>query len=136
MLILARGCWAQLRDAMNFKEHEAHVGYSIFDTCEDCYDYHEDACFIAATKAEAIRFAESAFGDMRGRRIVRVSYADVINDFGVSCGEYAMELDAYKRFKHVADLNEREIHAKPDHFDETLIVVNLHDSFVDDDDDQ
>jgi hypothetical protein len=118
---------------MTFKESQTHVGYSIFDSFEDCFDYNENACFIASTRAKAIEFAESAFGDMRGRRIVDVSFADVMNDFGVSCGEYAMELDAFHRFKRVADLNGRTIYAKPYDCDETLIVVDLH-GFDDDDD--
>jgi hypothetical protein len=133
ILTLARGCWPQLGDAMTFKEHDAHVGYSIFDTYEECYDYNENACFIAATRADAIFFAENAFGDMRGRRIEPVHFANVMDDFGAS-GEYAMELEAYARFRHVADLNGLEFHAQPHELNDTLIVVTTNAALLDDDD--
>ncbi len=36
------------------------IGYSVFDTGQECYEYNEDACFIASTRESAQQFLSVA----------------------------------------------------------------------------
>jgi hypothetical protein len=51
--------------------HDARVliGYSVFDTSQECYSYNENACFIASTRQAAEEFLNVACMDSRDGRV-------------------------------------------------------------------
>ena len=61
--------------------HDARVliGYSVFDTSQECYEYNENACFIASTRQAAEEFLNVACMDSAGWQcrtcILRVALA-------------------------------------------------------------
>ena len=60
-------------------------------------------------------------------RIDAVKVSDIIDDYGFSLGEFAMEPEALKRFKQTADLT-YSVKPYDDHFNKgepDLFVVNL-----------
>ena len=75
---------------MTTNENEPVIGYSGFDEFEECFEYNEDACFIAGTEAAADRFMQDAF-TMPDYRIVAVTLSQIMSDYGCSGGEFAME---------------------------------------------
>jgi len=83
-------------------EHsKAIIGYSGFDLFEECYGYCENACYIADTEAAAREFMEVA--SFNGEyRIEPVTLSRIMDDFGYSLGEFAMEATAFARFRTVA----------------------------------
>lgn len=101
------------------------LGYSVFEKSEECYQYNENACFIADTKDSADEFLQNGYGDVNDCRVDAVTFGDVMQDFGASCGEYAMERQAYGVFKRVAELNEVTFTSEPYDGDETLLVVQV-----------
>ena len=107
------------------QESETVVGYSVFETFEECYEYNENACFIADTQDTARSFMRNAFSDANDRRIDAVRFGDIMLDFGASCGEYAMESRAYEVFRRIAELNAVTFTSEPYDGDETLLVVQV-----------
>ena len=97
------------------------IGYSVFDTSEECYEYNENACFIAATQSSAKRFLEVACVIPRYGRIDSVSWDDLLEDYGCSGGEYAMEADAFARFKSLAQQHGVTFEAEPYDGDDSLM---------------
>ncbi len=54
---------------MSTAENETTIGYSVFETFEECYQYNENACFIADTVQNAQRqLRESAYYSIRSVR--------------------------------------------------------------------
>jgi hypothetical protein len=58
-------------------------------------------------------------------RIDAVTFNDIMLDFGASCGEYAMESQAYSIFKRIAELNNVTFTSEPYDGDESLLVVHV-----------
>ncbi len=110
---------------MDLKEPETHIGYSVFETFEECYQYNENACFIAETRAAAETFLRASCIDPGDCRIDTIRFGDIMKDYGASCGEYAMEREAFLRFKSVAELNGIQFRAEPYDGDEGLLVVAI-----------
>ncbi len=110
---------------MDFKKSEAHVGYSIFETVEECYQYNENACFIAETRAAAKIFLRDGFADPKGCRIDAIRSGYIMQDYGASCGEYAMERGAFLRFKVAAEVNGIQFSAELYDEDDSLLVVEI-----------
>ncbi len=79
----------------DLQQSQTQVGYSVFETFEECYQYNENACFIAATREVADVFRRDGDVPAEECRIDAVCFADIMSDFGGSCGEYAMERDAF-----------------------------------------
>jgi hypothetical protein len=84
-------------------EHkESIIGYSGFELLEECYGYNENACYIADTEASAHRFMQDA--TVNGQyRIEAVTLSRIMDDFGCSFGEFAMERRAFARFRDAAN---------------------------------
>ena len=78
---------------MTAESEATWIGYSVFDTSQECYEYNENACCIAANTQSAKRFLDTSFfpGDCE---IHPVSWDELLKDYGCSGGEYAMEPDA------------------------------------------
>lgn len=110
---------------MTVNANESHVGFSIFDSSEDCWEYNENACFIASTESAAMEFLKAGSTPAGACRIQAVSFEDVLRDFGYSSGEYAMELEAFQRFEQRAEASNVRFEAEPYDGDESLIVVEL-----------
>ncbi len=58
-------------------------------------------------------------------RIDAISFTDVMNDYGVSSGEFAMEEKVFENFKRIAEHVGVEYEAEKYYFDSTLMVVNV-----------
>ena len=43
------------------KKEATLIGYLVFDTSEECYEYNENACYIAANQQAAKRFLKTFF---------------------------------------------------------------------------
>ena len=67
---------------MTTNENEPVIGYSGFEEFEECFEYNEDACFIAGTEAAADRFMQDAFM-MPDYRIVAVTLSQIMSDYGL-----------------------------------------------------
>ena len=79
------------------------VGYSVFDQSQECYEYNENACYIADSLESARRVLRDGDCDPGDARIDPVTFDDIMNDFGCSGGQYAMELLSLQHFKRLAD---------------------------------
>lgn len=110
---------------MDLQQAQAHVGYSVFETFEECYQYNENACFIAATRAAADVFRADSGAQAGESRIDAVCFGDIMRDYGGSCGEYAMEREAFVRFRKTAELNVTHFRCEPDDGDDSLLVVEI-----------
>ncbi len=109
---------------MTYKESNTVIGFSGFDLFEECYEYNENACYIADTRGAAEAFMEnSCMGS--DFRIAPVTIADIMNDCGSSSGEFAMEPGAFRRFRSIAAANGIRFEATPFDGDESLMVVDV-----------
>lgn len=110
---------------MSTAENETTIGYSVFETFEEGYQYNENACFIADTVQNAQQFLASGFTDAKDCRVDAIKFGDIMADYGASLGEYAMEAEAFARFKAIAAQNGVQFNAQPFDGDETLLVVEI-----------
>ena len=110
---------------MDHEQQATVVGYSVFEKFEECYQYNENACFIADSQSTAQTFLNNGYADASDCRIDAVTFADIMRDFGASGGEYAMEGQAFERFKGVAQVNAVAFTFEPYDGDETLLVVEV-----------
>jgi len=120
---------------MTGKNEATLVGYSVFDTSEQCYEYNENACYIAATEQSAKQFLQDACVVFRNGRIDLVSWDDLLKDYGCSGGEYAMEAEAFARFKSLAQQHGVSFEAEAYDGDDSLMVVEIDHQFLTDEDD-
>lgn len=102
------------------------IGYSGFIIFEECYEYNENACYIADTLDMAEQFMMDCGYDRSDFRIDEISINDLLNDYGYSFGEYAMEKLTFEHFKLIA--KENDINYESEKFDRELdlMVVNIH----------
>jgi hypothetical protein len=110
---------------MNCANSKTIVGYSGFIGYEDCYEYNENACYLADNKEAARQFMLDCGHEETEHRIDAIFFADIMNDYGSSLGEYAMEEKAFQNFKIIAKENGVEYDAKEFYLDSTLMVVNV-----------
>ena len=106
------------------------IGYSVFDTSEECYEYNENACLIAATLDGAKRVLGNAMMSPQDAEFHSVSWDDLLRDFGCSGGEYAMEADAFARFHKLAQDHGVSFEAEAYKGDESVMVVEIHRRFL------
>lgn len=105
------------------------IGYSVFDTSQECYEYNENACYIAANQQAAKRFLNTSFFP-EDCEIHSVSWDDLLKDYGCSGGEYAMEADVFARFKSLALQHGVTFAAEPFDGDVLLMVVEIDHQFL------
>jgi hypothetical protein len=101
------------------------LGYSIFDTNEECYAYNENACYVAATRESADAFRDACGIHPNAARIDSASLDDLVADFGSSSGEYAMEAAAFARFQQLAQQQGVSFEAEAYDRGGSLMVVQL-----------
>jgi hypothetical protein len=108
------------------------IGYAAFEIQEECYEYNENACYIADTHRNIKEFLKNAMLPISEYRIDKVSFSDLINDFGCSSGEYALEEEALKRFERLAKLSgtKYEVEQYEDYIEidsaPKLFIVNIY----------
>jgi hypothetical protein len=110
---------------MPYKESDTVIGYSGLDLFEECYGYNEDACFIGDSRAAAQQFMEQAAMGGDDFRVDAVTINEIMNDYGSSGGEFAMESEAFRRFQAVAAANGIRFEATPFDADGPLMVVQV-----------
>jgi len=86
------------------KNTETIIGYSAFKLFDECYEYNENACYIADSPESLKKFLDGAMFAVEDYRTDAVKLSDIIDDYGCSLGEFAMEPKALKRFKQTTDL--------------------------------
>ena len=112
-------------EIMNNKDSKTTIGYSGFILYEDCYEYNENACYLADSKESARQFMLNCGYEETDFKIDAISFKDIMNDYGVSAGEYAMEEKVFENFKRIAEDAGVEYEAETFYFDSTLMVVNI-----------
>lgn len=80
------------------------IGYSAFILFDECYEYNENACYIADSEESLKDFLKDATFNINDYRFDEIKLSDILDDYGCSCGEYAMEPEALKRFKQVSNV--------------------------------
>jgi len=108
-----------------YKDSETVIGYSGFILFEECYEYNENACFIADTESLSKQFMDNCGYSSSDYRIDTITFDKIMSDYGCSCGEYAMEPVAFSKFKQIAENNSVKFRAVKFEFDPTLTVVNV-----------
>ncbi len=99
------------------------IGYSGLDIFEDCYAYNENACFLADNQETCRQFMSVCGYEITDFRIDPVSFDDIMDDYGCSSGEYAMEKRAFENFKKTAQ--ENAVKYKVEEFNSSLLVINV-----------
>ena len=79
------------------------IGYSALRLFDECYEYNENACYIADTPESLRAFLTDADFSVNDYETVKVTLCDMQNDFGCSSGEYALEPEALSRFEKAAE---------------------------------
>lgn len=112
------------------------IGYSVFDTSEECYEYNENACMIAATMDGARRILRNAMFASEDAEFHSVFWNDLLRDYGCSGGEYAMEAEAFARFHRLAQQHGVLFEAEAYDGDDSLMVVEIARCFLTPDSDR
>lgn len=112
---------------MKYFDFKTVVGYSGFVLFEECYEYNENACFIADDENLAKDFMNNCGLSPDEYRIDKVKFEDIMNDYGCSSGEYAMESKAFSIFKEIAERNNIKYEADEFDLDASLMVVQVSD---------
>ena len=89
------------------------VGYSALRIFDECYEYNENACYIADNPESLVEFLDGAMLSVEGYRIEPVSISEMLNDFGCSSGEYALEPKALEKFEQAIKESEIIYTVKP-----------------------
>ena len=110
---------------MTFEYLNVTIGFSGFILFEECYEYNENACYISESEELATHFMLNCGYRKPDYRADKVLFKDLLDDYGCSCGEYAMEIGAYHKFKKIAETNNIKFTVAPFDLDPTLMVVNI-----------
>ncbi len=110
---------------MNAEDKNLEIGYSGFILFEECYEYNENACYLAVSQDMAKQFMIDCGYHKSEFRIDQISLNDLMKDYGYSSGEYAMEKLAFEKFKKIADKNGIKYSVENFEMDESLKVVNI-----------
>ncbi len=80
------------------------IGYSAFTLYDDSYEYNENACYIADSPESLKKFLGDAVFNINDYRIDTIKLTDILDDYGCSSGEYAMEHQTLKRFEQISGI--------------------------------
>ena len=89
------------------------IGFSAYDRYQELYEYIEDSCFIADSLETYQVFIENCWTPPEHYQPVRISFSEMLNDFGVSTFRYAIEPLALNRFKTAAEIWTVKYEIKP-----------------------
>ncbi len=109
------------------------IGYSGFDPGEECYEYFENSCYIADTTEGATELMKAGPMCMGGYRIDSITIDHIMNDYGCSCGDFAMEEAVFERFKVVADQKGIRYESHQELCDIPLMIVEVEGVKISDD---
>lgn len=109
------------------------IGYSGFDPYEECYEYFENSCYIADTPQSADNLMRNSFSCVGPYRIDPVTIEQIMDDFGASCGDYAMEKEAFDRFKVVTEKENIRFRVNEEDPDIPLTIVEVEGVRISDD---
>ncbi len=106
------------------------MGYSAYDPIEECYEYNENECYVSDSPESLQRFLAGAMLPSADYRIDAVRISDFLKDYGCSCGSYALEPEALRRFERTATSNgfEYEVEAYEDYgadIEPKIFIVNF-----------
>ena len=102
------------------------IGYSAFDRFEQCYAYSEDACYIADSAESLRRFLKGLMLRAGEYDTKLVTFDELVDDFGCSAGEYALEPAAFARFEKLAKARNVKFAVEiEEEWQGSLIVVRL-----------
>ena len=104
---------------------EEIIGYSGFDKFEECYEYFENACYIADTPEAAGQVMKNSGNRMGEYRIDPITIEQIMDDYGCSCGEYAMEQEAFARFTAIAKPKGIRFEARTEDCSVPLSIVDV-----------
>lgn len=110
---------------MNDQDVDKIIGYSGFILFEECYEYNENACFIADNETLAKEFMDNCAHSTADYRIDKIRLADILKDYGCSSGQYAMEPKAFSVFKEIAERTNMKYEAEKFDDDPSLTVVEI-----------
>ena len=99
------------------------IGYSGFNVSNYRYEYNESSCFIGDSVELIKYFMENCGYSSSGYRIVPITFSDVMNNYGKSYGEYAMESQVCSRFMEIAKKYNIKFSKKK--FDATLTHISI-----------
>jgi hypothetical protein len=85
------------------KRSSITIGYSAFRLFDECYEYNENACYIADTPESLRVFLTGADFSVNDYETVAITPSDLLDDFGCSNWEYALEPEALSRFEKEAE---------------------------------
>lgn len=60
------------------------IGYSAFTLFDECYEYNENACYIADSPESLKKFLKEAMFNINNYRIDTIKLNDIIDDYGCS----------------------------------------------------
>jgi hypothetical protein len=80
------------------------IGYSAFILFDECYEYNENACYIADSPESLKDFLKDTTFNINDYRLDTIKLSHILDDYGCSSGEFAMEPEALKRFKQVSSV--------------------------------
>ncbi|MBT3583254.1 hypothetical protein HN510_05530 [Candidatus Woesearchaeota archaeon] len=92
------------------KTEDEAIGYSIYLPDEGCYEYNEDECLIFDTFESAKELANTLYSCPSYHRIYKVTIHNIIDDYGGSCGGFAFETAAMKKFADSAEKRHNYMH--------------------------
>ena len=115
------------------RAHESHgdepgelIGYSGLDLDEECYEYFENACYIADTAESAESLMQQSMNCVGPYRVEVVTLDRLMSDYGASCGEYALEPAAWARFERMARAKGIRFECRTEACDVPLTIVEVH----------
>ena len=110
---------------MPWKHSDQPIGYRVLDIGEECFEYYDNACFIADSHANAKQHLKTSWGNAPGYRIEQVDFATMMEECENVYDEYEMELEAYARFQQVAKDNAIPLSFKLHGYDGTVMKVKI-----------
>ncbi len=93
-------------------------------------EYNENECYVSDSPESLQRFLAGAMLPSADHRIDAVRISDFLKDYGCSCGSYALEPKALRRFERTATSNgfEYEVEAYEDYgadIEPKIFIVNF-----------
>jgi hypothetical protein len=110
---------------LNKSMEQQIIGYSGLDLFEECYEYFENECYIADTPEAAVDLMKNSFMCMGEYRIDPITIEQIMDDYGCSCGKYAMEPKAFARFSAIAKQKNIRFKARAEDGNIPLMIVNV-----------
>jgi len=104
---------------------QTKIGFSAFVISEDAYLYSGDSCYVFDNKESLIKTA-SNYGYTKSEiKIDEISFEQIMDDFGVSCGDYVIESDAFNKFVYIAKAQKISFESEEDDDNENFTKLEI-----------